>query len=207
MSFINQVAVVTGASDGIGLETVRLLAGAGAKVMLNARGEARLNQVIRALRATGYAPLRASLAASMRHAGAVRIDHAMGLQRLFLVPDGAKPTEGAYLHYPCRDQQLVVALESQRAQCMVVGEDLGTVAPGFREAMADAGALSYRVLYFERGWSNEVLRPQHFPRQALVTATTHDLPTLVGWWRGRDLEWRERLKLFAGESDKHSAWA
>lgn len=159
------------------------------------------------LRATGYAPLRASLAASMRHAGAVRIDHAMGLQRLFLVPDGAKPTEGAYLHYPCRDQQLVVALESQRAQCMVVGEDLGTVAPGFREAMADAGALSYRVLYFERGWSDEVLRPQHFPRQALVTATTHDLPTLVGWWRGRDLEWRERLKLFADESDKHSAWA
>ena len=98
----------------------------------------------------GWRNLSALYAANMRHAGMLRIDHAMGLQRLFLIPDGAKPSEGAYLSYPLDDLIGHIALESRRARCIVVGEDLGTVAEGFRERMTKAGVLGMRVLYFER---------------------------------------------------------
>ena len=159
----------------------------------------------RGLRATGYLPFRASVRASMRHAGAVRIDHVMSVQRLFCVPEGAKTTEGAYVHYPCTEMRGVIALESVRNRCMVIGEDLGTVPNGFRERMADAAALSYKVYFFEREHGGRPIRPEKLPRQALVTATTHDLPTLAGYWNGRDLDWRDRLNFYRKPEDRPAA--
>ena len=150
-----------------------------------------------ALRATGYRSFRAALRASMGHGGAVRIDHAMGLQRLFCIPDGAEPADGAYLHYPCREMRRIVTLESHRNRCLVVGEDLGTVPAAFRGNMHDAAALSYRVFYFERGADGGFPEPDSYPAQALVTASTHDLPTLSGFWAGRDLALREEFKLYS----------
>jgi 4-alpha-glucanotransferase len=159
----------------------------------------------RGLRATGYAPFRASVRASMRHADAVRIDHFMSAQRLFCVPEGENATKGAYVHYPCAEMRGVIALESVRNRCMVIGEDLGTVPPGFRERMADAAALSYKVFYFEREHGGRLVKPERLPRQALVTATTHDLPTLGGYWQGRDLDWRDKLNFYRKLEERPAA--
>lgn len=134
----------------------------------------------------GYRGFGRLLAANMRHAGALRIDHAMGLQRLFWVPDGASATEGAYVASD-RDAHLaVLALESQRARCMVVGEDLGTVPDGFRAAMDERKILSYRVLWLERE-GQDFNPPAQYPAMAAACIGTHDLPTLAGWWQGTDL--------------------
>ncbi len=155
------------------------------------------------LRETGYSHFAAVLRANMRHAGALRIDHVMALMRLFWVPPGGKPTEGAYVSYPFNDLVGIVALESHRNQCLVVGEDLGTVPPGVRETLARAGVLSYRLLMFEKTEAGEFIPPGGYPRQALVAATTHDLPTLAGFWRGRDIQLRYELGVFAGEEVVH----
>ena len=137
------------------------------------------------LREQGYAPLAALLRANMRHACALRIDHVMALQRAFWIPGGASAREGAYVRYPLEEMLGVVALESVRRQCAVVGEDLGTVPEGFRERMQAANVLSSRVLYFERDWSNgSFLAPERYPRLAAASVGTHDLPTLAGWWTG-----------------------
>jgi glycogen operon protein len=134
----------------------------------------------------GYRSFGRLLAANMRHAGALRIDHAMGLQRLFWVPDGGSATEGAYVGYD-RDAHLaVLALESQRARCMVIGEDLGTVPDGFRAAMDERKLLSYRVLWLERD-GQDFVPPAQYPAMAAACVGTHDLPTLAGWWQGSDL--------------------
>ncbi|HSD53602.1 MAG TPA: malto-oligosyltrehalose synthase [Burkholderiales bacterium] len=148
------------------------------------------------LRAAGYAPFIATLRANMRHAGALRIDHVMGLARLFWVPLGGAPAEGAYVGYPFADLLGLLALESHRNRCLVIGEDLGTVPDAVRDALGAAGVLSYRVLYFERQPSGAFRTPGEHPRQALITASTHDLPTLAGWWAGRDLAVRAELGLF-----------
>lgn len=148
------------------------------------------------LRETAYEAFISGLRANMRHAGAVRIDHAMGLQRLYWIPEGAGAADGAYVRYPLRDLARIVALESVRNRAIVVGEDLGTVPDGFREVMRDTGILSYRVLYFERDASEEFQPPEAWPRDALVSVTTHDLPTLKGYWRGHDIALRQRLGLF-----------
>jgi glycogen operon protein len=140
----------------------------------------------------GWRGFSALIAANMRHAGMLRIDHAMGLTRLFVVPDGAKPAEGAYLSYPLDDLLGVVALESRRAACMVVGEDLGTVPDGFRDKLTRADMLGMRVLWFERRGA-EFLRPADYPTLSVACVTTHDLPTLTGWWSGADIA--ERLAL------------
>ena len=140
----------------------------------------------------GWRGLAALYAANMRHAGLLRIDHAMGLTRLFVVPNGAKPAEGAYLAYPVDELIGHIALESQRHKCMIVGEDLGTVPEGFRETAARAGFLTTRVLWFERR-DGAFIAPQFYPTLAVACATTHDLPTLAGWWEGADIEERTRL--------------
>ena len=129
------------------------------------------------------------LSANMRHAGALRIDHAMGLQRLFWVPDGASGAQGAYVGYDLERNLADVALESHRARCLVIGEDLGTVPDGFRDRLDAADVLSYRVMFFERDGLN-FLPGSAYPAKAVACVATHDLPTLAGWWDGAD--YRER---------------
>ncbi len=140
----------------------------------------------------GWASLSALYAANMRHAGMLRIDHAMGLQRLFLIPEGGRPADGAYLAYPLDDLIGHIALESRRAECIVVGEDLGTVAEGFRPRLTRANILGMRVLWFERKGA-EVLPPAGYPPLSVACVATHDLATLAGWWVGADIA--ERLSL------------
>lgn len=144
-----------------------------------------------------YAPFIADVGANMRHAGALRIDHALGLQRLFWIPDGAAPSEGAYVRYPFDALRRILALESQRRRCLVIGEDLGTVPDGFRVAMNRSGILSYRVLWFERSDGGGFAPPGRYPRLAAASLTTHDLPTVRGYWDEQDIHWREGLGLFA----------
>jgi 4-alpha-glucanotransferase len=153
-----------------------------------------------ALTRDAYRGFAGVLADNMRHAGALRIDHAMGLRRLFWIPAGEKPTAGAYVEYPFEDLLGVLARESQRAECVTVGEDLGTVPDGFRERMAAANVLSYRILLFERSWNGTYLAPHHYPDLALATAGTHDLPPLAGWLRGEDIDLRVRLGLLAKDA-------
>lgn len=151
------------------------------------------------LRETGYAGFVANLRANMRHAGAVRIDHVMALQRLYWIPEGRSGTDGAYVRYPLDDLLRIIALESRRNECIVVGEDLGTVPEGFRPRLAEAGILSCRVLLFEREKDGAFRPPAAYPRDALVSASTHDLPTLAGFWSGNDIAWRRRRGLLADE--------
>ncbi|WP_076998364.1 malto-oligosyltrehalose synthase [Variovorax sp. KK3] len=149
------------------------------------------------LRTAGYRFFIDTLRANMRHAGALRIDHVMGLMRLFWIPAGRTAREGGYVHYPLDELLAIVALESQRLRCLVIGEDLGTVAPAMREALSRAGVLSYRLLFFEREGDGAFRAPAAYPAQALAAVGTHDLPTLAGWWRGEDLRLRLSLGLIA----------
>ncbi len=156
-----------------------------------------------ALQQCAYAPFIAAVRANMRHAGAIRIDHVIGLKRLFWVPSGMAAAEGAYLSYPYEHLMAIIAIESQRHQCLVVGEDLGTVPEGFREDAARRALLSYRVLMFEReGGDGQFMPPEHYPELAAAAVSTHDLPSLAGLWSGRDLEWRSQLELYP---DEHGA--
>jgi (1->4)-alpha-D-glucan 1-alpha-D-glucosylmutase len=151
------------------------------------------------LHAVDYAPFVEVLRANMRHAGALRIDHVMGLARLFWVPGDVPATEGAYVAYPFDDMLGRLARESLAAECLVIGEDLGTVPSGFRERLFAVGVLSYHPLMFERYEDGQFRLPADMPPQALVAAGTHDLPTLAGFWRGVDLEVRTRLQLFPSD--------
>ena len=147
-----------------------------------------------AAEASGHAGFAALIRANMRHAAALRIDHVLGLKRLFLVPDGARASEGCYLAQPFEAGLGEIVLESHRAHCAVVGEDLGTVPDGLREALHEARALSYRVLWFERD-GNAFRRPERYPALAAACVATHDLPTLAGWWEGADIAERGQLGL------------
>jgi len=166
--------------------------------LLNLKGQnwglAPVNPV--ALRREAFAPFIAALRANMRHAGVLRIDHVMALMHLYWVPRGASPAEGSYVSYPFAELRHILALESHRQRCAVIGEDLGTVPQGFREIMGDAGVLSYRVLLFERDRAQRFLLPEAYPDLASASFSTHDIPTLKGYWLGRDLEWRRRLDLY-----------
>ena len=147
------------------------------------------------------------LRANMRHAGALRIDHAMGLSRLFWIPDGMPGAMGAYVQYPFEEMIGELSLESHRSRCIVIGEDLGTVAPGFRDRMTAASILSYRVLFFEREKEGLGFDPASaYPEKAVACVSTHDLPTLAGWWRGSEIEERRSLGSMSPEqADKADA--
>jgi 4-alpha-glucanotransferase len=134
------------------------------------------------LRAADYEPFIQSIRATMAGGGGLRIDHVMGLFRLWWVPSAGSAADGAYVRYPAEDLLDIVALESHRARAVVVGEDLGTVEDGVREALADHGILSYRLLWFEDD------APREWPAEAMAAITTHDLPTVAGLWTGSDLE-------------------
>ncbi|HLJ21523.1 MAG TPA: malto-oligosyltrehalose synthase, partial [Stellaceae bacterium] len=149
-----------------------------------------------ALRAAAYRPFSDLLRATMRHAGAVRIDHVMELARLFWIPAGKGPRDGTYVSYPFEDLLGILALESVRNRCVVIGEDLGTVPEGFRERMLEAGILSYRLLYFEREQDGSVRKPEHYPPEAAVAISTHDLPPLSAFWSSADIELRDALGLW-----------
>jgi (1->4)-alpha-D-glucan 1-alpha-D-glucosylmutase len=150
----------------------------------------------REMRRDGYQSFIDVLRANMRFGGALRIDHVMGLMRLFWVPAGGRPADGAYVRYPFSDLLAILALESQRNQCLIIGEDLGTVPDEVRDALRPADVLSYRVFYFEKDSHGEFRPPEEYPAQALVTVSTHDLPTLVGFWRERDIAVRDEHGLF-----------
>jgi glycogen operon protein len=143
---------------------------------------------------TNFASFRSAIAANMRHAGALRIDHVLGLSRLFWVPDGGRAMDGAYVQYPLDTLIGHLALESQKANCIVVGEDLGTVPNGLRATLARAKILSYRVMMLERSREN-FISPRLYPAAALACAATHDLPPLAGWWQGTDIAERHALGL------------
>lgn len=160
-----------------------------------------------ALVCSDFALLRETLRASMRYAGAVRLDHVLGLNRVFVVPQGCDARQGTYVRFPLEAMTAVIAQESVAAKCLVIGEDLGTVPEGFRDVMADWGLWSYRVTLFERGHGGAFHSPDAYPAQALVTFNTHDLPTFVGWHGGRDLAVKRDIGVDAGESEHERAEA
>lgn len=141
------------------------------------------------LRAARYEPFRQTIRAALRHAGGLRIDHVMGLFRLFWIPRNAHPREGAFVRYRADELLAILALESQRAGAVVVGEDLGTVEKGVRAELRRRNMLSYRLLWFES------TPPPRYPRQAMAAVTTHDLFTIAGLWTGSDLATQEKLGL------------
>ncbi|MEG3085337.1 4-alpha-glucanotransferase [Sphingomonas sp. PB2P12] len=145
-----------------------------------------------ALRETAFAPFIATIRAALAHAGGIRIDHAFGLRRLWVVPEGASAADGAYLDMPFDDLMRIVAMESQRARAIVIGEDLGTVPDGFREAMDARAMLGMRVLWFERDRDGFV-PPAKWSPDAVAMTGTHDLATVAGWWKGRDIDWTWNL--------------
>jgi 4-alpha-glucanotransferase len=147
----------------------------------------------RVLRERRYQPFIDLLRANMRHGGALRIDHVIGLRRLFCIPRALPQGGGAYVNYDFDAMLGIVALESVRNRCMIVGEDLGTVPEGFRERTAPARVFSCRVLYFEREWDGRFRSPDEYPLDAVASTGTHDLPTFGGWWRGADQPARDQL--------------
>ncbi|MGI8757682.1 MAG: 4-alpha-glucanotransferase [Acidimicrobiales bacterium] len=139
------------------------------------------------LRAAGYEPFIQTIRAALRHAGGLRVDHVMGLFRLFWIPRHGGPEAGTYVRYPSAELLDILALESHRAGAFVVGEDLGTVEDSARCELAERGILSYRLVWFEPG------PPTGYPRQALAAVTTHDLPTIAGAWTGSDLRAQRQI--------------
>ncbi|MGY3368575.1 4-alpha-glucanotransferase [Bradyrhizobium sp. GM2.4] len=154
------------------------------------------------LEAQSFVPFADMLAASMRHSGAIRLDHVLGLKRLYLVPRGFKPDNGAYVQMPFEALLATVARESAAHKCIVIGEDLGTVPEGFRETMQDFGIWSYLVMMFERDDAGHFRPVDHYRPNALVTLNTHDLSTYAGWRSFSDLRMKRSLGLDPGENDQ-----
>jgi 4-alpha-glucanotransferase len=159
-----------------------------------------------ALRASGYELTIQLLRNNFRFGGAIRLDHVMAFCRLFWIPRGRPASEGTYVQYPFEDLLAIVALESVRSKTLVIGEDLGTVPDWVREQLAKARVLSYRVFYFEREWDGAWKSPRDYPAQSLAVATTHDLPTLTGFWSGEDLQVRAGLGAFPDDAARSRAW-
>jgi len=157
-----------------------------------------------ALRRSGYAPFLAALRANMRLGGGLRLDHILGLSRLWIVPRGSAAAEGGYLRYPLRELLGLLALESWRHRCIVIGEDLGTVPDDLRAILAARGVLGIDVLLFNRERDGAFRAPRRWRSSAVAMTTTHDLPPLAGWRQGSDLAWRARID---GRSDAAMAEA
>ena len=137
-------------------------------------------------------------------AGAFRIDHVMAMMRLYLIADGLDGTDGAYVHFPFEDMLKAVGAASQDRQAIIIGEDLGTVPANFRETLRATRIQGYRVLFFERDWNGDrgFLLPHSYERDALACISTHDLPTLHGWWEGTDIDDRERIGLDTADASR-----
>lgn len=193
----DQALYVTGASIGAPPDAMNALG--------QSWGLTPMNPV--ALKAKGYQPLIKALRCNMQYAGALRIDHILGLMRQYWVAPNMAADEGMYISFPFDEILSIIALESQRNKCIVIGEDLGNVPDGFSEIMHNAGLLSFKVMFFERWESGLFKRPELYPEQSVVTIATHDTATLTGWWQGRDLQWRELLNLYpdeeAGEHERN----
>jgi len=155
----------------------------------------------------GFEPFRRMLAASMRYAGAIRLDHVLGLKRLYLIPRDRPPDRGVYVRFPFEALLAVTAQESMQSKCIVIGEDLGTVPETLREELADWGVWSYQVMLFERASDGSFRAPEEYRKNALVTFATHDLPTFAGWAQRHDLAVKTELGLDPGESDEDRALA
>jgi len=157
----------------------------------------------RGLRKSGFAAFINMLRHALRHAGGVRIDHVMGLARLWVIPQGFSSAEGAYLALPVDDLMRLVTLESHRHRAVILGEDLGTLPDGFGDKLNHAGIAGLRVMWFERR-DAAFTSPATWTPSAVAMTTTHDLPTVAGWWEGRDIAWRQKLGM-QGESEAERA--
>lgn len=155
-------------------------------------------------RRDGYRLFTESIAKACRHGGALRIDHVMRLFRLYWIPERFDATQGTYVRDNPDELLKVLALESHRNKVLIVGEDLGTVEPSMREALARHGILSYRLFFFEKHSDGRFKQPSEYPQQALVSSTTHDLPTLAGFWSGEDIEMRAKLGVLDDEGRRRS---
>lgn len=149
--------------------------------------------------ARAYEPYIELLRANMTNCGALRIDHVMSMLRLWWIPYGETADKGAYVHYPVDDLLSILALESKRHNCMVIGEDLGTVPVEIVARLRDCGVYSYKVLYFEHDSEKQFRAPKAWPKQSMAVATTHDLPTLRGYWESGDLTLGKTLGLYPDE--------
>jgi 4-alpha-glucanotransferase len=145
------------------------------------------------LRATGYTPWIAMVRSAMRASGGLRIDHAFGLARLWVIPDGGTSADGAYLTFPFEDLVRLATLEAHRANCLVIAEDLGTSPHSFTQAISERHVLGMRVLWFERARDYGFIGAQDYPANAVAMTGTHDTQTVAGWWSGRDLDWAAQL--------------
>ncbi len=159
------------------------------------------------LAATGYQPLGDLIGATIRHAGGIRMDHVMGLSRLWWIPAGMTPDRGAYVHYKADSALGLLAAEAARAGALAVGEDLGTVEPWLRDALGARGVLGTSMLWFERGWSNEPLAPHWWRRNALVTVSTHDVPPAAAFLSGEQVTERALLGLLTRPVERERAEA
>jgi len=147
-----------------------------------------------------FEPFRRMLKASMRYAGAIRLDHVLGLKRLYLVPHGVRASQGTYVRFPFESMLAVAALSSQKYRCVVVGEDLGTIPENFRETLADWGLWTYQVMLFERSGTGMFFPPQSYRENALVSFGTHDIATFAGWRDQHDLAVKQALGMDPGET-------
>lgn len=157
------------------------------------------------LRAAGYQPWIDMLRSALCAAGGLRIDHAFGLARLWVIPEGGACADGAYLTYPFLDLVRLVTLEAHRAQALIIAEDLGTAPHGFTQAVSERNMLGMRVLWFERAKDHGFIGAQDYPAGCVAMTGTHDTPTVAGWWRGRDLDWAARLGRLPPDLDRDKA--
>jgi 4-alpha-glucanotransferase len=153
------------------------------------------------LAAERFEPFRAMLRAAMHYAGAIRIDHVLGLMRIFVIPHGSSARQGTYLRMPFEAMLDVVAEESNCWRCITIGEDLGTVPEGFRATLSAWGIWSYLVMLFERTGDGSFRRPADYPERAIATLNTHDMPTYAGWMSGHDLATKRAIGVDPGETD------